>query len=149
MPSGRWQLVTMVFLSDPSEFIAWMQPAFSSRTNRRPVAALARDVGRRFLTWSAVMSFPFVFRAVPRCLEHASRRCLLDFYPRRGKCCLARRNEMSRPCCSREGSVRVPFFLSWPVGKRSSVESAQLRRESARQLQCRYQPRRQTCADYL
>src|SRR6476661_5515695 len=111
MPSGRWQLLTMVFLSDPSGFIAWMQPAFSSRTNRRPVAALTRDLGRGFVVWSSVMSLSFRFRAVLRYLEPASRHYLLDFHPPQAKCCLARRREMSQRPCSREGSVRAPFFL--------------------------------------
>ena len=56
---------------------------------------------------------------------------------------------LTRRPCSREGSVRAPFFLFWPAGKRGSMGSARLRTESARQLQCRHQPRREACGDYL
>src|SRR5258707_102934 len=41
MPSGKWQSDTMVLRSEPSAFIEWMRPAFSSRTKRRGATALA------------------------------------------------------------------------------------------------------------
>src|ERR1700704_1879341 len=41
MPSGKWQSDTMVLRSEPSAFMEWMRPAFSSRTKRRGATALA------------------------------------------------------------------------------------------------------------
>jgi hypothetical protein len=41
MPSGKRQSVTMVLLTEPSVFMEWMCPAFSSSTKRRDTVALA------------------------------------------------------------------------------------------------------------
>src|ERR1700736_4147190 len=52
MPSGKWQSDTMVLRSEPSVFMEWIRPAFSSRTKRRAATALAPALRLFFLTAS-------------------------------------------------------------------------------------------------
>src|SRR5437764_2826785 len=53
----------MTFRSEPSGLIEWIRPTLSSRTNRRPTAALRTDLGfdfelvvRASVTWHLFMS---------------------------------------------------------------------------------------------
>src|ERR1700733_3742588 len=54
MPSGRWQRVTTVLRSEPSVFMAWIHPAFSSRTKRRGTTPFATALREDFTTASDI-----------------------------------------------------------------------------------------------
>src|ERR1700722_16779198 len=123
MPSGRWQLVTMVFRSEPSGFIEWMRSPLNSRRNNLP-ERVTPDEAFILVAWSTVMDCPFRVTVTPR--------------------------TRAPGCGDREfpGLTRGPFFVFLSAGRRANLPSGRPRRKAVRRSRCRRRLARAPCVGY-
>src|SRR6266700_7162875 len=131
MPSGKWQSDTMVLRSEPSAFMEWMRPAFSSRTKRRGAAALAPALRLFFWTasdiWHPYGDLTRNWSALDR--DCAGNTCHdIEWDDRRWNGCASSSPSYgaARPCCALVHFVRTIFWRQSMTGSQRGFATADM-----------------------